>query len=52
LLDCEVIAAACADAEWLPSLQMMAGYLKQQRNRKQGAIVSGSQRRVISKGVE
>lgn len=28
LLDCEVIAAACADAEWLPSLQMLASYLK------------------------
>ena len=28
LLDCEVIAAACADAEWLPSLQMLATYLR------------------------
>jgi phage terminase large subunit GpA-like protein len=29
-LDCEVGAAACADREWLPSLQMMAEYLKQE----------------------
>ena len=33
LLDCEAIAAACADAEWLPSLKMMAQYLKQKKNR-------------------
>jgi phage terminase large subunit GpA-like protein len=30
LLDCEVIAAACADSEWLPSLKMLAAYLKQE----------------------
>lgn len=29
LLDCEVIAASCADSQWLPSLQMMANYIKQ-----------------------
>ena len=34
LLDCEVIAAACADAEWLPSLQMLAVYLKNEIVRK------------------
>ncbi len=33
LLDCECIAAACADNEWLPSLQMMAVYLKNKKNR-------------------
>ena len=49
LLDCEVIAAACADAEWLPSLQMLAGYLRQQSN-PETAVQSG--RRVISKGVD
>ncbi len=31
LLDCEVIAAACADSEWLPSLRMLATYLRQQK---------------------
>jgi len=31
LLDCEVMAAACADGEWLPSLRMLAAYLRQQR---------------------
>jgi phage terminase large subunit GpA-like protein len=48
LLDCEVIAAACADAEWLPSLQMMANYLKQ---RKAGGPAPSSRRRMISGGV-
>lgn len=47
LLDCEAIAASCADAEWLPSLQMMAAYLKQQKN--PGAAQTG--RRVISTGL-
>jgi hypothetical protein len=46
LLDCEVIAAACADMEWLPSLQMLAAYLKNP------VPPSGAKRRVISKGVE
>lgn len=32
LLDCECIAAACADSEWLPSIQMMATYMKNKRN--------------------
>lgn len=36
-LDCTVIAHACADSEWIPSLQMLAGYLKQQRNAKESA---------------
>lgn len=31
LLDCEVIAAACADSEWLPSIQMLAQYLKNKK---------------------
>jgi phage terminase large subunit GpA-like protein len=31
LLDCEVIAAACADSEWLPSLKMLATYMKTQK---------------------
>ena len=30
LLDCEVYAAAAADSQWLPSLTMMAAYLKAQ----------------------
>jgi phage terminase large subunit GpA-like protein len=46
LLDCEVIAAACADMEWLPSLKMLAAYLK-----NPGAS-AGTKRRVISNGVE
>ena len=29
-LDCEVLCAACADAEWLPSLKMQAAYLARQ----------------------
>lgn len=36
-LDCEVGAAACADREWLPSLQMMAEYLKQDIVREENA---------------
>lgn len=35
LLDCCVIAAACADAEWLPSLQMMAAYMKKKAKHKE-----------------
>jgi len=27
LLDCEVLAAACADPEWIPSLQMLVPYI-------------------------
>jgi len=34
LLDCEVYAAACADPEWLPSLQMLASYMKKQNEAK------------------
>ncbi len=53
LLDCEVIAAACADSSWLPSLKMIAEHLRQQRG---GSTKNGSpgksKRRVISKGVE
>jgi phage terminase large subunit GpA-like protein len=48
-LDCEVIAAACADAEWLPSLQMIAAYLKQQKNPATAQITGN---RVISAGVD
>jgi hypothetical protein len=29
LLDCECLAAACADSEWLPSLKMLAKHLKE-----------------------
>ncbi|HSV27264.1 MAG TPA: terminase gpA endonuclease subunit [Sedimentisphaerales bacterium] len=29
LLDCECLAAACADSEWLPSLKMIAKHLKE-----------------------
>jgi phage terminase large subunit GpA-like protein len=35
LLDCEVIAAACADSEWLPSLKMLATHLQQRKARKE-----------------
>jgi len=48
-LDCEVIAAACADSEWLPNLQMLAQYLKQQKN---PATAQKTGRRVISAGVD
>jgi len=48
LLDCEVIAAACADNEWLPSLKMLAGYLKK---RGDSQAMEKTKRRVISKGV-
>jgi phage terminase large subunit GpA-like protein len=41
-LDCEVIAAACADSEWLPSIKMLAQSLK--------AVTHG--RRVISAGIK
>jgi len=50
LLDCEVIAASCADPEWLPSLQMMAAALRRQRENPGGAPAGG--RRIISKGVD
>ncbi len=30
LLDCEILAAVCADSEWIPSLRMLAAYLKNQ----------------------
>jgi phage terminase large subunit GpA-like protein len=36
-LDCEVLAAACADNEWLPSLKMLASYLKQREEEKKVA---------------
>lgn len=44
LLDCEVIAAACADSEWLPSLKMLASYLKQEKEKQ--TKDSGSQPQV------
>ena len=50
LLDCECIAAACADNEWLPNLQMVANYLK--RNKGQPADAKPGGRRVISAGVQ
>lgn len=31
LLDCEILAAVCADSEWLPSLRMLAAHLKKRR---------------------
>ena len=31
LLDAECLAAACADSSWLPSLKMLANYLKNQK---------------------
>jgi phage terminase large subunit GpA-like protein len=34
LLDAEVMAAACADPQWQPSLQMLAGFLKRQAAEK------------------
>ena len=49
LLDCEVIAAACADSEWLPSLKMIAAHLKEKQN---PASVSRAKRRVINEGVK
>ena len=41
LLDCEIYAAACADPEWAPSLQYLAG----------SADAPKKGRRVVSKGV-
>jgi len=35
LLDCEVIAASCADSQWIPSLQMLANFMKQQAAKNQ-----------------
>ena len=32
ILDAETIAAACADSEWLPSLKMLASYLRRQKD--------------------
>ena len=49
LLDCEVIAAACADSEWLPSLKMLAAYLNE---RKTPGYQAKTGRRVISRGVD
>ncbi len=37
LLDAEVIAAACADSHWPPSLQMLAPYMRTERQRAQQA---------------
>lgn len=47
LLDCEVGNAALADGEWLPSLKMMANYLKQRP-----AQAATTKRRQISGGIE
>ena len=51
LLDCEILAAACADSEWLPSVRMMAAYLRRQRE-EQGGPAQLRGRRVISGGVK
>lgn len=48
LLDCEVIAASCADSEWLPSLKMLAAHLKKSPILR--TVPTGP--RVISRGVE
>jgi len=32
LLDCEILSAACADSEWLPSIRMLAAYMKRERS--------------------
>lgn len=40
--DCEVMAAACADNSWMPSLNMLAGHLKAQ-NEPKDPKPSGSQ---------
>lgn len=49
LLDCECLAAACADSEWLPSLKMLAAYLREQ---KDPSVKTKEGRRVLSKGIE
>jgi len=49
LLDCEVIAAACADSEWLPSIQMLAAYFRNQQNPTATAGKTG--RRILNPGV-
>lgn len=49
LLDAECLAAACADGSWLPSLRMLATYLKSQKS-PAGDAHRG--RRVLDKGVE
>jgi phage terminase large subunit GpA-like protein len=49
LLDCEVIAAACADNEWLPSLKMLAAHLRQNSDPQ---AMARTKRRVISKGMQ
>ena len=41
LLDCEVIAAACADGQWHPSLQEMAPYMRTERQRTQQPKATG-----------
>ncbi len=51
LLDCEVIAAACADSQWLPSLKMIAEHMKRGGS-SQGGPPGKQKKRVISKGVD
>jgi len=48
MIDCECIAAACADSEWLPSLKMLAVYLRQQKSSGE----KSSRSRIISRGVD
>jgi len=49
LLDCECLAASCADSEWLPSLKMIAAHLRGQRD---PAKMAKSKRRIISSGID
>ena len=41
MIDCECIAAACADSEWLPSLKMLAAHLRQKRLKAERTIEAG-----------
>lgn len=43
LLDAECLAAACADSSWLPSLRMLAAYLKQRQGAPKPVNVSPSE---------
>jgi phage terminase large subunit GpA-like protein len=49
MIDCECIAAACADSEWLPSLKMLAAWLK---DKKTPGGQAHAKRRTISGGVD
>jgi phage terminase large subunit GpA-like protein len=45
-LDCEVIAAACADNQWTPSLKMLAEHIEKVKNNQIPT------RRIINKGIQ